>query len=70
MSRETRAKLKGVVFRKSSWSEPNMNCVEIGHARPVFAVRDSKAIPSPVLTFAPEHGRVFLGDVRVGRFNR
>jgi len=70
MSRDALATLDGVSFRKSSRSDPNMNCVEIGHAADVFGVRDSKATLSSVLAVDVEQGRAFLGAIKAGRFDR
>jgi hypothetical protein len=57
-------------FRKSTYSDPQQECVEIGHTVALFGVRDSKLPRSPILTITPEHGRSFLNTVRTGCFDR
>ena len=47
-------------FRKSTFSDPDQDCVEIAHRSLTFGVRDSKQEASPVLTFAPDAGLMFL----------
>jgi hypothetical protein len=69
MSRDARAALDGVVFRKSSRSDPNRECVEIGRTATIFGVRDSKVSPSPVLAVAAEQGCALLDAVKSGRFD-
>jgi hypothetical protein len=59
-----------MTFRKSSYSDPQQECVEIGHTSSSFGVRDSKLAQSPVLTVTAEHGRTFLSAVQADRFNR
>ena len=52
--------LAGGDFRKSTFSDPDQNCVEIAHRSLTFGVRDWKQEDSPVLTFAPDAGLRFL----------
>ncbi len=62
--------LAGATFRKSSRSTAAGNCVEIaglpsGHR----AVRDSKDLAGPVLTFTSTAWAAFTTGVRSGEFN-
>ena len=59
-----------MTFRKSTYSQPNQDCVEIGHTACAFGVRDSKLADSPVLTVTAEHGLAFLGAIQAGRLDR
>ncbi|MBB5807317.1 hypothetical protein F4560_007085 [Saccharothrix ecbatanensis] len=48
-------------WRKSSYSEAQNGCVEIGSSPTVVGVRDSKlGDASPVLSFSPKAFRAFL----------
>lgn len=51
------------VWRKSSYSNPNNQCVEIAVGVKV-GLRDSKNPDGPVLTFAPERWADFLRDCK------
>jgi hypothetical protein len=56
-------------FRKSSFSDPDRECVEIGHTLTSFGIRDSKVKPAPVLVVIAEQGRAFVGAVKAGHFD-
>ncbi|MBA2806361.1 DUF397 domain-containing protein [Streptomyces sp. KM273126] len=45
---------------KSSYSGPNGECLEARLTAPGVNVRDSKAIPGPLLAFAPNSWNAFL----------
>jgi hypothetical protein len=48
-------------WRKSSYSQAQNGCVEIGSTATVIGVRDSKlGDASPVLSFSPKAFRAFL----------
>jgi uncharacterized heparinase superfamily protein len=64
-----RAALAGATYRKSSRSTAAGNCVEVadlpsGHR----AVRDSKDVAGPILTFGPTQWAAFTAAVRTGDF--
>lgn len=69
MNRAKLSALYGAVFRKSSFSDPNQSCVEIGRTAAAVGVRDSKLSRSPVLAVDVEHGLAFLSAVQAGRFD-
>jgi Domain of unknown function (DUF397) len=58
------------LWRKSSYSNGQANCVETAairqHSR-LVAVRDSKAPAGPVLTFLPSAWQQFTADVKATR---
>jgi hypothetical protein len=56
-------------WKKSTRSGGN-GCVEVNLALPEVGVRDSKDPASPVISFTPESWRVFVEQVRAGRFDR
>ena len=56
---------RAVTWRKSSYSGNNGgNCVEVGDAAHVIAVRDSKDPHGPVLAFSPQTWRRFAAQVK------
>ena len=65
--------LSGALWRKSSYSNGQANCVEIatvGGGRPVVAIRDSKAPDAPSLIFTARTWRQFTCSVRATREGR
>ena len=63
--------LSGAVFRKSTRSNANGQCAEVAvNVSGVVAMRDSKDIAGPVLTFTPREWRKFVAGVKDGEFDR
>ncbi|SDO89838.1 protein of unknown function [Actinopolyspora xinjiangensis] len=57
----------GTAWRKSSFSRPQGDCVEVSSAPEVVGVRDSKrGDASPVLVFDPLRWREFVAGLRDG----
>jgi hypothetical protein len=53
--------LTGAMWRKSTRSSDSGNCVEVAGNRPgVVAVRDSKDVEGPALTFSPAAWAAFV----------
>ena len=62
--------LSYALWRKSSYSNGQANCVEAASVRPgnnLVAVRDSKALASPALIFAPSAWRRFTDSLKAAR---
>ena len=56
---------RAVTWRKSSYSGNNGGqCVEVGNAARLIAVRDSKDPQGPVLAFSPQTWRRFADQVK------
>jgi hypothetical protein len=59
----------GLTFVKASYSSGNCACVEVARAPGLVAVRDSKLVASPVLSFSPQAWSAFVADLRRGRWS-
>jgi hypothetical protein len=58
---------RAITWRKSSYSgNSGGQCVEVGRATRVIAVRDSKDQDGPVLTFGPQDWLRFTDRVKAG----
>jgi hypothetical protein len=59
--------MEATIWRKSSWSTAEGNCVEAGQANDVIMVRDTKQHgPGPVLTYTTDAWRAFTLSIKTG----
>lgn len=58
------------LWRKSSYSNGQASCVEVGQHGTEIAVRDTKNRQGPALAFAPGSWRAFTRRVRNGAASR
>jgi hypothetical protein len=62
--------LEGAIYRKSTRSGSEGNCVEVATNLPdVVAVRDTKNRNGETLTFTPAEWTAFVGGVKDGEFD-
>lgn len=57
------------VWRKSSASSSNSNCVEVRGQDDAVDVRDSKNPDGMVLSFGPDEWATFVAGVKLGEFD-
>jgi predicted secreted Zn-dependent protease len=57
-----------VMWRRSSYTGANGNCVEVAQLPAVVAVRDSKDPDGPRLACSPQEWRAFVAGVKAGEF--
>jgi Domain of unknown function (DUF397) len=62
--------LSHAMWRKSSFSNGQANCVEVAMLPDAVAVRDSKDPAGPALVFTPAEWDAFLHGVANGEFAR
>lgn len=57
-------------WRKAKRSKANGACVEVAPAAGAIVIRDSKDPQGPVLNYSPESWRSFIGEIRIGHFDK
>ena len=54
-------------WRKSSYSNAQQSCVEVGHEGPAVAVRDTKDPDGPAVAFTPAGWQAFTRRLQAAR---
>jgi len=62
--------LTGAVWRKSTRSNGQGQCVEVARLDQAVAVRDSKHPTGAVLTFTPAEWAAFIAGAKAGEFDQ
>ncbi len=62
-------RLSGAIWRKSTRSSADGQCVEVATLRSGTAVRDSKNPTGPALTVSPAGWVTFTAAIRAGEFD-
>ncbi len=65
----TAPELTGAVWRKSSRSNGQGQCVEVAQLDTTVAVRDSKHPTGAVLVFTPAEWAAFIAGAKAGEFD-
>ena len=66
----TAPELTGAVWRKSSRSNGQGQCVEVAQLDTAVAVRDSKHPTGAVLIFTPAEWTAFIAGAKAGEFDQ
>jgi Domain of unknown function (DUF397) len=61
--------LSAAIWKKSSYSNGQANCVEVANLPSIVAVRDSKDREGPALIFTPDEWRAFVDGIQNGQFD-
>lgn len=69
MSAETPANAESTIWRKSTYSNPNGNCVELAEWGSEIAIRNSRHPGDGVLLYTRAELRAFISGAKAGEFD-